>query len=409
MNYQEAKALLEKKGQTQLLRYYGELTESEQASLLHAIGSLDWSFEEAFKNPEDLSGAGRDIRPIDGMKRPAIEAKKAVFKAAGVEAIKAGKVAAVLLAGGQGTRLGVDGPKGAYDIGVTRPLYIFEQQMNNLLEVVNECGAYVPLYIMTSEKNHAETTAFWKEHNYFGYPETEVKFFVQDMAPAVDFEGKIFLETKERPALSPNGNGGWFTSLKRAGLVDELKARGVEWINIYAVDNVLQRIADPVFVGATLLSGVNCGAKVVTKNNPKERVGVLCLENGKPAIIEYYELTDEMANEQAADGSLAYIYGVILNYLFRLEQLERTAAARMPVHIVKKKIEHVNEAGETVRPETENGYKFELLAVDLIKFMDSVLPFEVEREREFAPIKNKTGVDSVESARALLEKNGVKL
>lgn len=407
MDYCEAKTLLEQKNQTQLLKYYAELNETEKSELLSAISKIDWDFEETLKSPEDLSGAGRNIQPIDGMKLSAIEARKAEFKAEGIKAIKAGKVAAVLLAGGQGTRLGVDGPKGAYNIGVTKPLYIFEQQMKNLLEVVDECGAYVPLYIMTSEKNHAETVEFWREHGYFGYPETEVKFFVQDMAPAVDFDGKIYLEEKSLPALSPNGNGGWFTSFVKAGLLNDLKQRGAEWVNIYAVDNVLQRIADPVFVGATILSGVNCGAKVVTKTCPEERVGVLCLEDGKPAIIEYYELTEEMANQREADGSLSYIYGVILNYLFRLERLEETARERIPVHVVKKKIEYVNDAGERVKPEKENGFKFELLAVDLIKFMNSVLPFEVAREKEFAPIKNKTGVDSVDSARALLEKNGV--
>ena len=262
---------------------------------------------------------------------------------------------------------------------------------------------------MTSDKNHQQTVDFWKEHGYFGYAEKDVKFFKQDMAPAVDFDGKIMLETKDTPALSPNGNGGWFRSLQRAGLVEDLHARGVEWLNIYAVDNVLQRIADPVFVGATIESGVHCGAKVVCKNNPYEKVGVLCKDGDKPDIVEYYELTDEMANQREADGSLSYIYGVIMNYLFRLCKLEEIADKKIPVHVVQKKIECVCKDGVTRKPEKENGKKFETLAVDLIKLMDSVLPFEVVREKEFAPIKNKTGVDSVESARELLKLNGVQL
>ena len=409
MNYEQAKALLESKGQTQLLRYYDELDEAGKAKLLTAIENINWEFEDALANPTDMSGAGRDIRPIKGLRLPAIEARKAEYEKIGVEAIKAGKVAAVLLAGGMGTRLGVDGPKGAYNIGVTKPLYIFEQQMKNLSEVNEKCGVFVPLYIMTSNKNHAQTVSFWKEHNYFGYPEADVKFFKQDMAPAVDYNGKIFLETKDTPALSPNGNGGWFGSMKRAGLVDDLKKRGVEWLNIYAVDNVLQRIADPVFVGATIDSGVNCGAKVICKNNPYEKVGVLCMDGDKPDIIEYYELTDEMANQKDENGDLAYLYGAIMNYLFRLSQLEEIVNRKIPVHIVEKKIECLCEDGVTRKPEKENGKKFETLAVDLIKPMESVLPFEVVREREFAPIKNKTGVDSVESARELLKMNGVEL
>jgi UDP-N-acetylglucosamine/UDP-N-acetylgalactosamine diphosphorylase len=407
MTYEQAKTLLAKKNQMQLLKYYDELDDNGKANLLAGIEKIDWSFEEVLNHPQNLSGADRSIQPIEGMELSEIQRRRAEFEAVGVQAIKQGKVAAVLLAGGQGTRLGVDGPKGAYNIGITKPLYIFEQQMKNLFEVVEQCGAYVPLYIMTSEKNDAQTRAFWKQHGYFGYPESEVKFFEQDIAPAVDFNGKIYLERKDMPALSPNGNGGWFSSLCRAGLCEDLHKRGVEWINIYAVDNVLQRIADPVFVGATIISGVNCGAKVVTKAYPEEKVGVLCKEDGVPAIIEYYELTKEMANEKAKDGGLAYRYGVILNYLFRLQKMEEIVGEQIPVHIVCKKIEHVNEQGETVKPDKENGKKFETLAVDLIKLMDTVLPFSVEREKEFAPVKNKTGTDSVESARELLKKNGV--
>ena len=407
MTYEKAKALLEEKGQSQLLKYYDELDAAGKANLLEAIANIDWSFEDALANPVDMSGKDRDIRPISGLRRSEIEKDLAKYEAAGVEAIKKGKVAAVLLAGGMGTRLGVDGPKGAYNIGITKPLYIFEQQMKNLMEVTDKCGVTVPLYIMTSDKNHAQTTAFWKEHNYFGYPETEVKFFKQDMAPAVDYDGKIILERKDTPALSPNGNGGWFGSMMKAGLGEDLKKRGVEWLNIYAVDNVLQRIADPVFVGATILSGVNCGAKVICKNNPYEKVGVLCMDGTQPDIIEYYELTDEMANQKDENGELAYIYGAIMNYLFRLSKLEEIVNNKIPVHIVEKKIECLCEDGVTRKPEKENGKKFETLAVDLIKPMGSVLPFEVVREKEFAPIKNKTGVDSVESARELLKGNGV--
>ena len=409
MTYAQAKALLETKGQTQLLKYYDELDEAGKAKLLDAIENLNWDFEDSLANPVDLTGKGRDIRPISGMRNAEIEARKAELEAIGVEAIKAGKVAAVLLAGGMGTRLGVDGPKGAYDIGVTKPLYIFEQQMQNLFEVVEKCGVKVPLYIMTSDKNHEQTVSFWKEHNYFGYAEEDVKFFKQDMAPAVDYDGKIILETKDMPALSPNGNGGWFGSLQRAGLCEDLHKRGVEWLNIYAVDNVLQRIADPVFVGATIESGVNCGAKAIFKTDPYEKVGVLCMDGNQPDIIEYYELTDEMANEKDANGDLVYSYGVIMNYLFSLAKLEEIVNQKIPVHIVEKKIECLCEDGVTRKPEKENGRKFETLAVDLIKLMGSVLPYEVIREKEFAPIKNKTGKDSVESARELLKLNGVEL
>ena len=197
--------------------------------------------------------------------------------------------------------------------------------------------------------------------------------------------------------------------MKKAGLDKDLEKRGIKWLNIYAVDNVLQRIADPVFVGATIASKVNCGAKAVFKNDPYEKVGVLCLDNGKPSVIEYYELTDAMANATDDKGSLLYGYGVIMNYLFNVDKLEEIVNVKIPVHKVRKKVETVNEQGVTYKPEKENGIKFEVLAVDLVALMEKVLPYEVIREREFAPIKNKTGIDSVESARKLLQLNGVKL
>ena len=409
MTYKEAVKLLKKKDQIHLLEYYDELDEQGKKNLLESIEAIVWDFEEELAHPLDMSGKDRDIRPIEGLRISAIEERKAEFENIGVSAIQNNKVAAVLLAGGMGTRLGVDGPKGAYDIGITKPLYIFEQQMKNLAKVNEKCRVRVPLYIMTSDKNHEATVAFWNEHHFFGYEEKDVKFFKQDMAPAVDYTGKIYLERKDLVALSPNGNGGWFASMKRAGLVEDLKKKGVEWLNIYAVDNVLQQIADPVFVGATIESGVNCGAKVVCKNDPYEKVGVLCMDGDKPDIVEYYELTDEMANQKDKDGNYVYSYGVIMNYLFRLCKLEEIVDQKIPVHIVEKKIERVCIDGVTRKPERENGKKFEMLAVDLIKLMGSALPFEVVREKEFAPIKNKTGVDSVESARELLKQNGVEL
>ena len=399
---------LKRIGQEQILRYWGELNESEKKSLEAQVRGTDWSVLENLAHPENLSGKGK-IEPISGLRAKEIEARREEFFALGKEAIKKGKVGAVLLAGGQGTRLGTDAPKGTFDIGITRPLYIFQQQIENLLEVTNECGAYVPLYVMTSEKNNDETVAFWKEKDYFGYPAQYVRFFKQDMAPAVDFSGKVILEGKANIALSPNGNGGWYSSLARCGLLSEIRARGIEWLNAFAVDNVLQRIADPVFVGACIAEGVNCGSKVVCKAEPHEKVGVLCLEDGKPNIIEYYELTEEMANARDEKGDLQYIYGVILNYLFRLEKLDEVADAKIPVHVVKKKVPYLSDAGEFVKPQTENGYKFETLILDMIKLMETCLPFEVVPEREFAPIKNRTGVDSVETARERLQKNGIVL
>ena len=169
----------------------------------------------------------------------------------------------------------------------------------------------------------------------------------------------------------------------------------------------MQKIADPVFVGATIEAGCVCGSKVVAKANPNEKVGVLCLEDGRPSIVEYYEMTDEIINSRDEEGKLLYNYGVILNYLFEIKTLTRIMNENMPTHVVEKKIPYMDEDGSQVKPAEPNGYKFETLVLDMIHMMDNCLSFEVERNREFAPIKNRTGVDSLDSARELMRENGI--
>lgn len=408
MTLSQAKEKLEKYGQQHLLKYYDELPEKGKEALLAQIETTDMDVLESCKHKEELVKKG-EITPLKAMQLPEIKANREAFTAKGLEAIRAGKVGAVLLAGGMGTRLGSDNPKGMFNVGLTRELYIFECIINNLLDVVHQAEVWVHLFVMTSDKNHDATVKFLTEHDFFGYRADYVHFFTQEMAAATDYQGKIYLEEKGKLSTSPNGNGGWFVSMKNAGLLDMVHSQGIEWMNVFAVDNVLQRIADPCFVGATIQKNCVAGAKVVRKNAPDEKVGVICLEDGRPSIVEYYDLTEELASAKDENGDPAYYFGVILNYLFSVAELERILEKRLPLHIVEKKIPYLDEAGELVKPEAPNGYKYENLVLDMIHQMESCLPFEVEREKEFAPIKNMTGIDSVESARALLEKNGVKL
>ena len=408
MTFEVAKQKCEKYGQEHVLKYYEELSAAEQEALLTQIEETDMSILEKCKNMEELAKMGV-ISPLAAMELDEIEANKESFTATGMKAIQDGKVAAVLLAGGMGTRLGSDDPKGMYNIGETKDLYIFECLVNNLMDVVKQTGSWIHFFIMTSDKNNDATIKFLTEHEFFGYKAEYVHFFKQEMAAATDYNGKIYLEEKGKLSTSPNGNGGWFVSMKNAGLLEVVKKEGIEWLNIFAVDNVLQRIADPCFVGATLQKNCVVGAKVVRKNAPDEKVGVMCLEDGRPSIVEYYELTEELMNAKDAKGNPAYNFGVILNYLFNVAALEGLLDGNLPLHIVEKKIPYLNEAGELVKPEAPNGYKFENLVLDMIHQLDTCLPYEVVREKEFAPIKNKTGVDSVESAKALLKQNGVVL
>lgn len=405
ISYNDMLRKLESFSQTQLLKYYDELDICAQDALLRQINDTDFSVVRAGKE-EAQRGV---ISPIPVTELEDIRANRDRFMNAGLEEIRAGRVGAVLLAGGMGTRLGSDAPKGVYNIGITKELYIFECLINNLLDVVRLAGNPIHLFIMTSDKNHDATVKFLTEKRFFGYDEGFVHFFMQEMAPAADYHGKVYLEEKWKISTSPNGNGGWYSSMAKWGMLDIVESSGIEWLNVFAVDNVLQRIADPVFIGATKVMGCSVGSKVIKKANPDEKVGVMCLEDGRPSIVEYYELTPEMRDAKTADGKSAYNFGVILNYLFHVPELNRIMNAQLPLHVVEKKIPFLDENGNRVEPEAPNGYKFESLILDMIHLLDGCMVFEVVREKEFAPIKNKTGVDSVESARALLIKNGVEL
>jgi len=399
--------ILKKYGQEHLINHLNTLNDTEQKKLSEQINAIDWNFMNYFKK-QNHSSSGL-IEPIKATTLQEISEKYAYYKNVGIEAIKDGKLSLLLLAGGQGTRLGYDKPKGCFNIGIDNDLFIFQLLIEHTLDIVTLTDTWIHLFIMSSDINYNDTVSFFKEHNYFGYNESYIHFFVQELNPATDFEGKIILSQKDSLALSPNGNGGWFSSMKKAGLLDLIFNSNIEWINVFAVDNVLQRIADPVFLGATIAENKMCGAKVVVKAAPDEKVGAICTENKKPHIIEYYELSEDMMYQKNDDGSLAYGYGVILNYLFPISRLKETLNQKMPLHVVKKAIPYIDENNNQIKPNEPNGLKYETLALDLIHEMDDCMVFEVERDKEFAPVKNKTGIDSIDTARELLKKNGYTL
>ncbi len=391
--------------QNHIMRYMDELTADEQMELIAQIDSLDFSVLSA-EATEEKRGV---FSPLFATTLQEIDEKREKFRKIGIEAIREGKVGAVLLAGGQGSRLGFDKPKGTFNIGVNKELYIFECLINNLMEVVKEAHTWVPLFIMTSVDNKKDTIDFFREHKFFGYSEDNVWFFAQEQLPTVDTNGKLMLSDKGTVSTAPNGNGGWYASMEKTGMLKILRDIHVKWLNVFAVDNVLQRIADPCFIGAVIDSGMVSGAKVVAKADPDEKVGVLCLEDGKPSIVEYYEMTEEMRTRREPNGLLSYNYGVILNYLFRVDKLNQTLKVKLPLHRAFKKIKYLNDDGVIVSPDEPNAYKFETLALDMVKLQDNCLAYEVDRTKEFAPVKNKTGVDSVDTARELLKQNGVEI
>ena len=399
---------LKKYNQEHILKFENELTPIQKEKLYNQIEELNFEYLDELNKKEEKQDSV--ITPIKALTLPEIEKNKQLFKEIGIKALQNHEVGALILSGGMGTRLGSNKPKGMYNIGKTKNVYIFQRLFENIFDVIKETGKYIPVFIMSSKSNHNDIVNFLKEHNYFGYDASFIRIFTQEMAPCVDLNGKILLENKYTIATSPNGNGGWFNSLLNNKEAKQmLEDFNIKWINVFNVDNVLQRIADPVFIGATIKGGYEIGSKVVRKADPYEKVGVMCNKNGHPSVVEYMDLPESMALEIDENGERIYDFGAFMNYLFNVEMLHRVKNEKLPIHVVTKKVEHIDELGNPVKPEEPNAHKFEMLCVDLVEHSRSCLPFEAVREKEFAPIKNKTGVDSVETAQALLEKNGYRL
>ena len=405
MKYDEAvlRKLLESADQTHLLSDLGTLSETERERLAAEIMAVDFGIFERAKLFEEKVYDTLAPTPIFSAERA--ERERAALEVLGLSVIGAGKVGAVLLCGGQGTRLGYPHPKGMFNIGITKKISIFSLHFRYLTEVARRAGTWFPIYIMTSVYNRDEIEDFLKEKAFFGYEPSAIYFFEQNMAPSTDFEGKLYRSSPSSLVLSPDGNGGWFSSLVSNGLLDGIKKRGVEWLNVISIDNVLQRTVDPLFVGATLSANACCGAKVVKRSDPDERIGLICENGGHPSVIEYYEL-DRLKKENTVSVE-GLDYGVILNYLFKVGEMEKTLSSPLPVHRARKKIPYYD--GEYRTPEKENGFKYEMLATDLVERMPSCLAYEILREKEFAPVKNLTGVDSVDTAREMLLRQGYEL
>lgn len=398
--YEQIRSFLEEKGQAHILRFWDELTEAQRENLFAEIRKIDFEpIAKAFDKPAETDDA---ISPMPAHSVEELAANKEVYEAKGLAALAEGKMAAVLLAGGMGSRLGFDHAKGCYNLSATGELYIFQVLVQNAMDNARKAGRFFPIYVMTSDLNHEETVAFFKEHANFGYPEDMVYFFRQDMAPFLDGDGKILMSAKDSICFAPNGNGGWFSSLKRNGMLADMKKQGIEWLNVFSVDNVLQQIGDPVFLGAVLAEGTMCGAKVIAKSTPEERIGVICFRGTRPSVVEYTELSDEMRYAKNEAGEYLYHYGVTLNYLFNIEATEARAQGSMPIHLAHKKIACLDEAGNLIVPEAPNGYKMETFIFDILEFYPAITACAVVREDEFAPVKNAEGSDSPDTARALL-------
>ena len=417
MRYLACRVRLEEFGQTHLLRFFGELTNAEREELLNDIENTDLEKMKRLYKAAKAQAEGQTGECGTEAKRsklniipPEVEDEKELdpeeietrYKA-GLEAIGAGKLAAVTMAGGQGTRLGHNGPKGTFDIGLDSHRSLFELHANRLKAVGKAAGNIVPWYIMTSEINHVDTVEFFKAHGNFGYPAEKLSFFPQTMIPAMTPDGKLQLVAKNRILKSPNGNGGLFMSMRLRGITDELKARGIEYIAVTGVDNCLVKMADPLFLGTLLRSskkGAVAAAKSYLKRGPDEKAGVFCLRNGRPCVIEYTEVPQKYAEMTDPEGK--YVYGDcnLLSYIFETDTVEKLGGDGMQYHTAVKKITFI-DTGSGEETERSGCYKFELFLFDAFPELDGLEVLRVDRRDEFAPVKNLHGEDSADTAREM--------
>ena len=401
-----AKAVLEKYGQEQLLANYENLSENDKDKLLDDILTIDFNQLEKLYEKRNFKQvySEAEIEPISYVEKDKMaKEEKEKYDEIGTKIIKAGKLAAVTMAGGQGTRLGHNGPKGTFDIGLDSHKPIFELLCETLKLANEKYDVVIPWYIMTSKENNKDTVDFFGKHNYFGYPKGYIQFFKQGELPMVGEDGKVLLDEKGMIKQAADGHGGIFTSMRKDGVIYDMKARGIGWVFIGGVDNVLVKMVDPTLIGLAESKGILAAGKSVVKAGPHEKVGVFCKRNGRPSVIEYSEISKEMAEETDENGQLKYGESHILCNLFNIKEIEKISEKNLPYHSAHKKATYMNEKGEIVKGTEPNAYKFEAFLFDAFESLDDMVIMRVKREEEFAPVKNAEGVDSPETARKLYQ------
>jgi len=414
-------------GQEHVFRFWNDLGEESRRRLLAQLAGVD------FDELTDLiqhhvtgipSTAGPTTLPPDLQPAPFIPLPRAEANAArrrdmrelGEEILASGKAAAMVVAGGQGTRLGYEGPKGAFPIGPVSERPLFEIFAHAILAARRAYAAPIPWYIMTSPANDLETRDFFEAHNYFDLPVTDVKCFAQGMMPAVDLQGKLLLAKRDELAWNPDGHGGSIRALARCGMLADMAARGIESISYFQVDNPLVPPLDPVFLGYHADARSDMSSKMARKRDPKEKLGVFCLSAGlrpgaaglRPGgagrlhVIEYSDLPDALAEARNPDGSLRFEAGSIAIHILSRSFVERLSGGRrfaLPFHRAEKKIPYVDEKGRTRSPDRPNGIKFETFVFDALPMAERPVVLEIDRRREFSPVKNADGLDTPATAR----------
>lgn len=399
-NIEEARRILEENGQGHIKVENEELADQ----ILHIDFERLKTLDEEITHPcctcniEDIS----PVKAINPDKKDKEELEE--YIKIGEDVVKSGHFAVGIMAGGQGTRLGHNGPKGTFKLelnGETKSLFqIIVDKLRNAHEKYN---VYLNCYIMTSPENNKETVAFFEKNNYFNYPKEYIKFFMQEDLPLLNKEGKLILGEDGLIKLASEGNGGIFYSMAKKGIIDDMKSKKIKWIFIGSVDNLLVKYVDTLLLGLAIKQNVNIATRTVIKNSPNERVGVLCKKNGKVKVIEYTEVPEEMVVATDEAGELLYGESHIMCNLFSLEAIEKASTKELKYHVAVKKIKYIDQNGKLVNPTEPNCYKFEKFVFDSFGLFDEIAILRGKREEDFAPIKNAEGQDSPETAKKLYE------
>lgn len=387
---------LKKLAQSHLIEYYESLDKTEQENFENSLSDIDIEEtlamqEEARKN---LKKKKTNISPA--ISKKATDKERENFYEIGFNFLKKNKAAVLILAGGMGSRLAHAGPKGSFKLQNNKSL--FEIHMDRIKTLSKKLGENPEVFVMTSRLNHKETISFFESNNMFDY-KGAVHFFMQGNVACFLENGEIILEAKDRIMLSPDGNGGVFRAFARDEIKEIVKAKSLEWIHIIGVDNVLAKPLDPEFVGFALSSKANISSKSVKRDYVDEKVGLFLLNQNRPAIFEYTEIPRELLEQKRADGSFLYNDANIVNHLFKIDELYKRVDDSLEFHRAHKKVDYFDiKSQKLLKAEKENAFKFEQFLFDIFPLYDEMPLYQVKREEEFAPLKNKTGKDSAETA-----------
>ena len=405
---EEVIQLLKTYNQEHIIKLLEKLEENQREELIEQINRIDFhQIMELYQNTKkEIEIKENKIESIEYLDKEKLNKNEIdIFDELGEKTIVSGKYAVVTMAGGQGTRLGHTGPKGTFKLDVYgKGKYLFEILAENLKEANKKYNTIIPWYIMTSKENNDETQQFLEKNNYFGYDKNNVMLFKQGELPLIDTKGKMLIGKDLKIKEASDGNGGVFSSLRLTGMLADMKERGIEWVFIGGVDNAILKMADVTLLGMAIDKNVQIASKSVVKANPHERVGVFCKMNGHPKVIEYTELPENMAEEVDFNGELKYGESHIMCNLFTIDAIEKISKEPLIYHSAFKKNSYIDEDGKEIIPSEPNSYKFEAFIFDSFELFDDIAILRGKREDDFAPVKNKEGVDSPKTAKELYEK-----